>query len=192
MSARERILDAAAEVMQKSGVAATTTRQIARAAGCSEALLYKHFAHKQELFVAVLNERLPRLSDPRELAGTRTVAENLATLVEQLLAFYLRSFPMAASVFSSPSLRDAHRNSLSTMGAGPDQPARLLQTYLEIESRRGRLAPDTDCHALARVLTGAALFEAFQASYAGADEIDDAGTLAARIVAVVGTDIGGR
>ncbi|MFF5422601.1 TetR/AcrR family transcriptional regulator, partial [Streptomyces misionensis] len=80
--ARVRIVDAAHQLMLTIGLARATTKEIARAAGCSEAALYKHFASKEELFVTVLKERLPRL-DPllkRLLvspgAGGRTVEEN--------------------------------------------------------------------------------------------------------------------
>ncbi|MFI1382255.1 TetR/AcrR family transcriptional regulator [Embleya sp. NPDC020886] len=58
---RQRILDAAEHLMRTLGLARTTTKEIARAAGCSEAALYKHFTGKEELFVAVLQERLPPL-----------------------------------------------------------------------------------------------------------------------------------
>ena len=58
---RDRILDAAAHVMRTRGFARTTTREIARAAGYSEATLYKHFQDKTDLFLAVLKERLPSL-----------------------------------------------------------------------------------------------------------------------------------
>jgi AcrR family transcriptional regulator len=59
---RDRILDAAAHVMRTRGFARTTTKEIARAAGYSEATLYKHFQDKTDLFLAVLKERLPSLS----------------------------------------------------------------------------------------------------------------------------------
>ncbi|HEX4258089.1 MAG TPA: helix-turn-helix domain-containing protein, partial [Streptosporangiaceae bacterium] len=43
---RDRILDAATHVMRTRGFARTTTKEIARAAGYSEATLYKHFQDK--------------------------------------------------------------------------------------------------------------------------------------------------
>ncbi|HEY2278086.1 MAG TPA: TetR/AcrR family transcriptional regulator [Streptosporangiaceae bacterium] len=58
---RDRILDAAAHVMRTRGFARTTTKEIARAAGYSEATLYKHFQDKTDLFLAVPKERLPSL-----------------------------------------------------------------------------------------------------------------------------------
>ena len=59
LSTRERILTAAEEVMRTKGLARSTTKEIARASGFSEATLYKHFANQEELFLAVLGERLP-------------------------------------------------------------------------------------------------------------------------------------
>ncbi|AOS61515.1 TetR/AcrR family transcriptional regulator [Actinoalloteichus hymeniacidonis] len=192
MSTRDRIVKSAAEVMRAKGVTSATTREIAREAGCSEALLYKHFASKQELFVAVLRERLPRLPDLDDLVGTRTVVENLVELVEALLEFYVESFPMAATIFGSPALREAHRASVSQLGAGPEGPALLVQAYLEAEVRAGRLPQDLPARTLARALTGAALFEAFQAAYAGQVAIAEAGMLARRIVESFETGLGCR
>ncbi|MBN0040507.1 TetR/AcrR family transcriptional regulator [Cellulosimicrobium cellulans] len=185
MSARERILDAAATVLRSQGIAAATTREIARAAGCSEALLYKNFADKQDLFLAVLAERIPRLASTGDLAGGRTVAENLTTLVEQLLGFYVRTFPVAASIFGTPELLAAHRAAMDRRGAGPEAPARHLQAYLDSEITNGRLPEDLDARSTARVLAGAALLEAFLAAYAGADDVPDATARARDIVAVV-------
>ena len=52
---REAILDAAKPVFGARGYHASTTREIAAAAGVSEALLYQHFPGKRQLFEAVIN-----------------------------------------------------------------------------------------------------------------------------------------
>jgi len=143
MSTRDRILDAAATVLRERGIARATTKEIARAAGCSEALLYKHFADKQELFLGVLSERAPRLDAPAELVGHGTVEENVTTLVGQLLAFYVRSFPMAASILGAPELLAAHREGLGRRGAGPQGPALQVQAYLDAETPARRPRPES-------------------------------------------------
>lgn len=51
---RSRILDAARTEFARAGYHGASTASIARAAGCSEPMLYKHFVGKQALFVAVL------------------------------------------------------------------------------------------------------------------------------------------
>jgi AcrR family transcriptional regulator len=52
---RDAILEAAKPVFGASGYHAATTREIAAAAGVSEALLYQHFPGKRQLFEAVIN-----------------------------------------------------------------------------------------------------------------------------------------
>lgn len=127
---RERILDAAARIIRRDGLAKATTRQIAGAAGCSEALLYKYFPDKQEIFLRVLTERVPRVARTDELVGAGTVGANLRLLTEQLLTFYFDSFPMAASIFSDTGLLGAHREGMRARGVGPHAPAALVAAVL--------------------------------------------------------------
>lgn len=183
MTARDRILDAAARVMRDSGLARTTTKEIARAAGCSEALLYKYFADKQEIFLGVLSERMPALDAPSALAGTATVPANLARLTAGLLRFYVRSFPMAASIFGTPELLASWRAGMAARGAGPQLPAQLLEHYLIAEIDLGRVRPGLDVTGVAALLCGAAMQQAFLACFAGLDEVPDTDALAERLVA---------
>ena len=170
MSTRERILDAAARVMREQGVAHATTKEIARAAGCSEALLYRHFDDKQGLFMAVLQERLPRFALPDDVVGTSTVEANLVRFVSGLLDFYVGSFPISASIFSSSVLLARHRESIAAKGAGPQTPQLRLQAYLEAERDAGRVRADADIEAVARLLVGAALYQAFLATFWGEND----------------------
>src|SRR6516164_3663299 len=58
LSAEERkhaIVDAVRGVFADKGFDGTTTRELARAAGVSEALLYKHFPSKESLYAAMLD-----------------------------------------------------------------------------------------------------------------------------------------
>jgi AcrR family transcriptional regulator len=54
---RERILDSAIDLFSKHGFSGTTTREIAHASGVSEAMLFKHFATKDELYKAILDAK---------------------------------------------------------------------------------------------------------------------------------------
>jgi AcrR family transcriptional regulator len=176
--------------MHDRGLARTTTKEIARVAGCSEALLYKHFSDKQAVFLAVLSERLPHLSDPTELVGHGDVRGNLATLVRQLLDFYVESFPIAGSLFGETDLLATHRAAMESRGAGPEGPALRIQHYLDTETARGRLPTDVDTAALSRALTGAAMFESFLAAYAGSRSVADPGEAAERIVSLLDPTLG--
>jgi AcrR family transcriptional regulator len=53
---RELILEVARPLFARNGYHATGTNEIAVAAGCSEPIIYKHFASKQALFAAVIEE----------------------------------------------------------------------------------------------------------------------------------------
>ena len=61
LTTRDHILDAAAHVMHTLGMARTTTKEIAQAAGLSEAALYRHFADKAELFRKHTSKVMPSL-----------------------------------------------------------------------------------------------------------------------------------
>jgi len=185
MSTRDAILDAAAQVMRERGLARATTKEIARAAGYSEALLYKHFADKQEIYLAVLQERAGGGMDARELIGVGSVRQNLIDLVLRLMAFYVQSFPMSASIFSDRELLANWRTSLTAKGGSPRWPIRSLQGYLEGEVVGGRIDPGIDVAAVAVLLCGAAFQAAFLACFEGLDEVPKSRVLAADLVDVV-------
>ena len=63
----ERLIEAAVQMFSRQGFRGTTTRQIARLADVNETSLFRHFAHKEDLFWAALESRLRRLRIPREL-----------------------------------------------------------------------------------------------------------------------------
>lgn len=181
--ARDRILDAAASIMRRDGLVHATTKEIAREAGYSEALLYKHFPDKRDIFIRVLTERSPRLDQALDVPGTGTVLGNLEGLVADLLTFYEQGFPIAASIFSSTELLMAHREAMTARGVGPHGPSRIVARYLDEEVQLGRL-PALDTDATGRVLAGAALHEAFMAAYAG-EPIREPAALAHRLVAAL-------
>jgi AcrR family transcriptional regulator len=181
--ARERILDAAAAVMREKGLTNTTTKAIAAAAGYSEALLYKHFADKQELFLSVLKERVPqaRLDSP----GDGDLADNLTGIVDQLMGFFVQTFPIAASIFGSPELLAQHRKAITGRGAGPAGPVYRVQAYLDAEQHAGRISAASDTTSAARLLVGAAFHQGFLAAFDGFRTVGNAHAIAAGVVATV-------
>ncbi|MEV6315957.1 helix-turn-helix domain-containing protein [Streptomyces sp. NPDC051776] len=164
---RTSILDAAARLMRSIGLARATTKEIAKAAGCSEAALYKHFASKEDLFVHVLEERLPRLgsllSEIRQTPAEHSVEENLTRIARRAVLFYESSVPMAASLFAEPALLRRHRDGLRRLGgdAGPHRPLEEIAAYLDTERDAGRIRADADTEAAAALLLGACYQRAF-------------------------------
>jgi len=169
MTSRERILDGAAFVMRDRGLARATTKEIARAAGVSEALLYKVFQDKTDIFLAVFSERLPRVGVLSEGlatgAGRGSLKSNLRQLVAELLSFYLESFPIAASVFSDPDLLERHRETLRERDAGPARMVQGVAAYLRAEQTEGRIGSSVRPAVVAELLVGACLHRAFLLSF---------------------------
>ena len=170
MSTRDRILDGAAEVMRIRGLANTTTKEIAKAAGLSEAMLYKVFRDKVDLFLGVLSERLPRMT---VLSGTadghleRNTLADVRQLASEVLSFYLESFPIAASLFSDPQLLARHREALLERDAGPQTVIEGVAAHLTAQQRAGRMAPTAPAEVVAELLVGACLHRAFLVCFSG-------------------------
>ncbi|MCO8274306.1 TetR/AcrR family transcriptional regulator [Actinoplanes sp. TRM 88003] len=166
MSTRERIVTAAAEVIRDRGLARATTKEIARAAGLSEAALYKHFRDKTDIFLAVLAERGPTnlvavLGALPERVGREPLTTVLRDVVLAAANVYDQAFPMAASLFAEPALLAAHRTALSERGIGPQIPSQALAAYLHAEQQIGRVSEDADPTAAAMALLGACFHRAF-------------------------------
>ena len=54
---RKQILQTAVHLFSTHGFSGTTTRKIAEAAGVSEAMVFKHFSTKEDLYGAILHEK---------------------------------------------------------------------------------------------------------------------------------------
>lgn len=54
---REQILQTAVDLFSKKGFKGTTTKEIAAAAGVSEAMVFRHFATKDDLYAAILDAK---------------------------------------------------------------------------------------------------------------------------------------
>ena len=81
---RQKILDAARPLFADLGFRGVTTRAVAEAAAISEALLYRHFESKEELYKAVLASCSSQVADDAQ--QLHALPDNTATLV---LAAYL-------------------------------------------------------------------------------------------------------
>ncbi|MEU2716041.1 helix-turn-helix domain-containing protein [Streptomyces sp. NPDC007205] len=183
--ARVRILDAAHELMLTVGLARATTKEIARAAGCSEAALYKYFDSKEDLFVRVLTERLPRLTPLLDsLAaepGQGTLEGNLTEIARRAALFYEQSFPIAASLYAETQLKERHDDALRKLGAGPHQPIQDLDAYLRAQQAAGRVRADADTFAAASMLLGACAQRAFAYDATETGQRPPVGDFAARL-----------
>lgn len=80
---REQLLDVAAELFARHGYARATTAELAKAAGVTEPIIYRHFASKRDLFVELIDRGARQTLEHWEehLAGARDTGERLRRLL---------------------------------------------------------------------------------------------------------------
>ena len=80
-SKKDALLDAAIESYAKDGEQGLTTKNLARVADCSEALIYRHFKSKDDLLRACylrLHKRANESFEPMEISDDASVSELVA------------------------------------------------------------------------------------------------------------------
>jgi AcrR family transcriptional regulator len=94
---RQALIETAISVFSDGSYRGTTTAEIARAAGVSEPILYRHFSSKRELYLAALDHvwRRARESWEEALASTGNVAEAFAAMGAGHVSVHDCKFQMA-------------------------------------------------------------------------------------------------
>lgn len=86
---REQILRVATRIFARRGFQGTTTRQIAEHSGVTEALIFRHFPSKEDLYWAVIERKLIAAAGAAQmneaLASGRPDREVLAAVAAQIL-----------------------------------------------------------------------------------------------------------
>src|SRR5947207_3038842 len=95
---RKAIVRTAVPLFARKGFAGTTTRELAEAAGISEALLFRHFPSKQMLYREILQE-VGCQGDPA-LEKLATLPPSSATLV-CMVRFMVRGIGMTDAVIAA-------------------------------------------------------------------------------------------
>src|SRR5437899_11080109 len=94
---RQALIEAAIRVFTDGSYRGTTTAEIARAAGISEPILYRHFASKRDLYLAALDHvwSKSRLSWQAALQPTDNVRQPLEAMGRGHVTVRDCKFPMA-------------------------------------------------------------------------------------------------
>lgn len=141
---RRKILDAAARVFERDGLAKASMRAIAQEAGVTTGAIYPLFDGKEDLYAALLEESLVRLQSAVAIASAQE-SDALSALMAAAQAFfdYYAQHPFESSM------------GLYLYGYSPTQPkgvgeardkklnAQLLETLTIFEACFLRLAPTT-------------------------------------------------
>jgi AcrR family transcriptional regulator len=81
---RERLLEAAREVIEQDGYSAASVLQVAERAGVAAGTLYRHFESKEDLFVEVFRAVCAREEQAMLAAGAALQADGPCTAIERL------------------------------------------------------------------------------------------------------------
>lgn len=124
---RERILEAAEQVLRRFGPAKTTVVDVARMLGVSHGSVYRHFASKSELLDAVVEGWLKRTSSSLEAIadGDGPPRERLRKWLQELSAI------KRSKVVTDPEMFTASREVFAEVGDVVDRHVATLQGQIE-------------------------------------------------------------
>lgn len=140
---RKQILDAALRLFSEKGAARASVRDIAQAAGITDAAIYYHFPSKRELFEALIEERgftaaLEHLETAEIVVGPEEAIPGIAEGALELL-YANRGFMkvlMAEALADDPVAAEEYRLLVERWERAE---ARILRFYAD----RGRLRTDS-------------------------------------------------
>ena len=103
---KEAIVEAVQDVFAEKGFDGTTTRDLAKAAGVSEALLYKHFPSKESLYAAMLDgcAKGPTFAEASRILELEASTSTLVVMVHFMISHYVLGRP-----------GDTHRAALNSL-----------------------------------------------------------------------------
>jgi AcrR family transcriptional regulator len=166
---REQILAVATTLFAHQGFKGTTTKEVAANAGVTEALIFRHFPSKEELYWSVIESKIEDNS-PRERMRTRlnirsSDADILSGLAEDILE--RRAKDQTLSRLLLYSALENHRLSNRFFRAFISGYYELLAEYIERRTRAGAFRP-VDPMLAARAFLGMIIYHSWvQELFAG-------------------------
>jgi TetR/AcrR family transcriptional repressor of mexJK operon len=142
----EAILDAASEVLGERGLSAPM-EEIARRAKVSKQTVYNHYGSKVELVRALVERRVATITAPLRARGAGDRPEETLKAYAQTLMEVVSNKNyglMRVTIQSAGDLPDLARE---VFEAGPKHSRAQLASYLEMETRAGRLKVDNPLQA---------------------------------------------
>jgi AcrR family transcriptional regulator len=152
---RQQIIKAALACFARDGFHKTTMQDVVKQSGLSAGAIYCHFAGKNDIILAVVEERHRRES---ELLRRAARAEDFVTVVEQLVSDFVtvlrrpeeRAWRRLAVQLWAESLHD--RRLAAAVRQGVDEPRMLLAGMVRRAKGRGELPRNLNADATARLL----------------------------------------
>jgi AcrR family transcriptional regulator len=103
---KEAIVEAVRDIFAEKGFDGTTIKELAQAAGVSEALLYKHFPSKESLYAAMLDgcSKGPTFAEASRILELDASTSTLVVMVHFMISHYVLGRP-----------GDTHRAALNSL-----------------------------------------------------------------------------
>lgn len=154
---REQLIDAAEKLLAERQVSQITTRDIARAAGLSDGVLYNYFANKNDLVVAALRRRfdaqLGLFEANLPTPGEADVEANLVAYADAWFTLATAVMPTVVGFTSEPDLMHRFFAEIHGEDYGMRRTFGRLAGYLTAEQGLGRLG-EFDVQAAVTALVG--------------------------------------
>jgi AcrR family transcriptional regulator len=160
---RQKILDAAQNLIETGGFTRLTTRRIAEQAGVAEGTIFKYFKRKEDLALAVVIENSPKFREAlaNKRAGQGSVRKNLEDIALAIIQFSDKLVPLAAALFADSELLERHRQALNETGRGPKDAFDLIAAYVAEEQKLGRVNHNVAPLSVSALLLGPCFYWAF-------------------------------
>jgi hypothetical protein len=124
-------------------------------------------------FLALLQDRLPLwlsiLHDLSHNVGKGCVSDNLLPIAAAGIDYYMEVQGAALPAFTSPNVTVRFREAIRDTGLGPRTETAPLAAYLAAEQQLGRVGPDVDPEASARLLIAGCFHRAYIEMFVGPD-----------------------
>lgn len=152
----ERILEAAEKLFLEQGFAKTTTGQIAKSAGCNQALVHYYYRTKERLFEQVFEEKIRYIAGNILAidAGEGSFEDKVARMVGAHFDFLVQN-PLFVSFIVGELLSGPERfvSVLDKHGHYPQGIFSKLDAELQKEVVRGAISPVTTLDLVATVMS---------------------------------------
>jgi AcrR family transcriptional regulator len=183
---RARLMDVGRRLFAERGYQGTSTADIAREAECSEAVLYQHFASKQALFLAVLEEQAAGMQRRLEEAAARAGDDPLGGIARGMgrrvtepdLPDSLKLRSLAVTMADDPEVRQ-------TLDRIRDGFKEIVGDAVRRSQASGRVRADVDPEHVVALLAGLSFLGAFTCATEGDRALRRLGPAAETLVQIL-------
>ena len=161
-------MDAASQLLRDRGISGMSTREIARAAGLSDAAIYSHFKSRDELLSALVPVTLGDYRGNAEAflkrVGQGTVKGNLKFAMKLAREYFRDVSPKIALVLAEPELFNEPGGRHVPKGHKAET---FMADYVRAEQRMGRINEDADAATIGAIVVATAFYEGLTAGLLG-------------------------